>query len=463
MSNTFFKRTVIVIFLGIILAFYLWTASSSGNPFQFAKKIGDPYHYYNYYNLLTDAFLAGQLSLLVEPKKELLAMADRYDPNLHRGLGLSDASLYKGKYYLYFGPAPALTLFIPSKVIFGRYLDQNFAIAFFCFGGLVWSILLLNFLTRTYLPKAPFWMRFLAIFCLSFSNVAPYILRHPAVYEVAISCGYFFLMGSLYWLVSGGLEGRPRLWRLFLGSLFLGLAVGSRFHLVFAAVFLFILGWRLLKNQCHYHVWEARREFFGLFMPFGVCVALLGLYNYLRFDSWIEFGIQYQFPQVFDMPKFNFFTPSRILPGLYFLFLDPCRISLEFPFMHLAPQYPWPLPADYYGPEPVAGVLANIPFLNILSFYPACYKWLRDSESRLSLVLTFFILLALAIAGFTSITACASMRYVVDFVSLLLCRPFFYGSFWTMSLLSKKPIRFFSDFFPLRLFSMAAYLIWRSA
>src|SRR5712692_5662699 len=137
------EKMCVVLFLAIVFAFYLWTASSSGNnPFTFGKKLSD------HYNLLSDAFLAGRLSLLVEPSKELLDLPDPYDPSLNAKFRLHDASLYKGKYYLYFGPVPALTFFIPFRLILHRDLPENFAVALFCFGGLVWSILLLNLLAK---------------------------------------------------------------------------------------------------------------------------------------------------------------------------------------------------------------------------------------------------------------------------------------------------------------------------
>jgi hypothetical protein len=405
------RRTLVGVFLGIIFAFYLWTAGSSGPVTE-------------YYNWLTDAFLAGQLSLLAEPSEELLNLPDPYNPSLNQQLRLHDAILYDNKYYIYWGPAPALTLFMPYYLIFGRNLPENIAAALFCFGGLMWSVLLLQFLAETYFTKRPFWMRFVAILCLSFSNVAPFILRRPAVYEVAISSGYFFLLGSLYWLLSGGLQSKGQPWRLLLGSLFLGLAVGSRPHLVFAAIFPLLLWLKSLKEQNRVtHPREALIDGLYLSGPFLACIGLLGLYNHLRFDSWTEFGSRFQLAAIY-MPTHRFFGLSRILPGLYFYFLAPAQISLEFPFFHLAPSYPWPLPEGYYSPEAVAGVLANIPFINILFLSPLVLvspKRLSGSKPYLGLTLTFFILLALALVFLVSaVFASATMRYEVDFVSLLL-------------------------------------------
>src|SRR4051812_28156593 len=70
----------------LVLIFYVWTAGSSGIPLVMAKNAKHDYSilgqnndginpgqvHYGYYNLLADAFLAGRLSLELEPPKELL-------------------------------------------------------------------------------------------------------------------------------------------------------------------------------------------------------------------------------------------------------------------------------------------------------------------------------------------------------------------------------------------------------
>jgi hypothetical protein len=418
-------RSIITIWLGLVLWFYLWTASSSGNPFTFGTSRVSTYRAtridtVDYYNMLTDAFLRGRLSLVQEPSKELLNLPDPYDPSLNEGLRMHDASLYNGKYYAYWGLTPALVLFLPFRVIFHRDMPDNLAVALFCFGGLLWSVLLLNVLTKTYFPETPLWMRFAAVSCLSLSNVAPYILRRPAVYEVAIASGYFFLFGGLFWLLSAVLkERRARLWRFSLGSLFLGLAVGSRPHYVFAGVLLPLLWWKCVKEQYGFRMKHALKALLFLMMPFALCLALLGLYNYARFDSWTEFGIRYVLMSR-KLHDDQVFHANRILPNLFFYFLAPARLSVEFPFFRLAPSYPWALPEGFLGPEPVAGILTNIPFLDILLLSPLYLLW-RPQPPRpyLNWVVACFIVLALALAAFVSALS-ATMRYVMDFVSLLL-------------------------------------------
>src|SRR3954471_136744 len=81
----------------IVLAFDVWTVRSSGDPWHFGRKQND------YYNLLLDGWTSGQLSLKVDVPEALLNLRDPYDPQLRpAGVGLHDASFYRGKYYLYF-------------------------------------------------------------------------------------------------------------------------------------------------------------------------------------------------------------------------------------------------------------------------------------------------------------------------------------------------------------------------
>lgn len=414
MRPAFLQKTAIGIYLGIVFVFYLWTASSSGNPFRFGQRSR------GYYNLLSDAFLAGRVSLLVEPKKELLELPDPYDPKLYAPYRLHDVTLYKGKYYLVFGPTPALALFIPFRLTSGHKLPESFAVALFCFGGLVWSLLTLNFLTRTYVSNTPFWMRLMAIVCLSFSTAAPYLLRRPLFYEVAIASAYFFFSGALYWLVSARLDGKPRLWRCALGSLFLGLATGSRPHFAFTAIFPLWLWIKSVRNRLEAGRSDHLRSFICLFIPFMLCVALLGLYNYARFGSFTEFG--YRYTLTGGNPRsYRPFEIVKLLPGFYFFFLCPSRISLEFPFFHLCGASRLGLPITYWFGGQVAGVLPNIPFVNILLLTPYCRRNLKNDRRDVGLVLSALGLLAVTLALLISgASAGPTMRYVVEFVPLLL-------------------------------------------
>src|SRR5215207_4789895 len=108
------ERWLVVAVCVFVGWFYLWTVRSSGDPWKFGKEQRD------YYNLLIDGYLSGQLNMKVEVPEALLKLKDPYDPGERPlGLGMHDASFYKGKYYVYFGAAPMLVLMLPFRLITG--------------------------------------------------------------------------------------------------------------------------------------------------------------------------------------------------------------------------------------------------------------------------------------------------------------------------------------------------------
>src|SRR5207253_27783 len=121
----------------------------------------------DYYNLQSDAFLDGHLSLLVRPANALLALPDPYDPVANGPYRLHDLALYKGRYYLPWGPTPALTLFIPFRLLGLGDMPENLAVVLFSLGGLVFSVLLLKLLVRRYLPGTPRWLELVGISALA--------------------------------------------------------------------------------------------------------------------------------------------------------------------------------------------------------------------------------------------------------------------------------------------------------
>src|ERR1700690_254864 len=107
-----------------ILTFYVWI-TSVGHWNQWPTRS-------NYYDALATSFRHGQLSLELTPNyRALLALQNPYDPNLRTGLHYPlDVSLYKGKFYLYFGPVPALMLLIPKMFTSREIGDQYLVLAF---------------------------------------------------------------------------------------------------------------------------------------------------------------------------------------------------------------------------------------------------------------------------------------------------------------------------------------------
>ena len=127
----------IAVILTVAAWFYFWTATSAGSPLTKGLAPDD------LYNRLADGFLAGRTSFAEEAPPELARLANPYDPAQNAPYKkYHDVTYYRGRYYLYFGPTPALVLLAPWKLLTGSSLSQNVAVVVFAWGVVAWSVLL---------------------------------------------------------------------------------------------------------------------------------------------------------------------------------------------------------------------------------------------------------------------------------------------------------------------------------
>jgi hypothetical protein len=400
------------VLLAAILWFYLWSVSQ-GLPLPFGTSQG-------HYPPLTDGFLAGQLSVPILPSAELLAIENTYDEPLNRPPYFHDASLYKGKYYIYFGVTPVVLLFLPFRVLGLGNLPESGAVAVFMFASVVFSLLTLAFLRRTEFPtlrRLPYEIYLMA----ALGGAIPYFLRRPAVYEVAIACGSFCLMVAIYCLVTLESYGRISRVRAALASLFLGLAVGARPHLLMASPLLLFAAWHVVRRQ---HRWPSPAEIAALVVPILLVGIGLGWYNYARFDSWTEFGRWYQLAG--EQVRHLHFDIRRVPLFSYLYLFHPGRVTLAFPYTHVTkPTLP-----DLGGVivEPITGLFYSTPILFVLALLPLLFRQThRDAGETTQrgvrsahVWACVFVILAVAQLLFVSSFPGATMRYLVDFSPLLM-------------------------------------------
>ena len=375
----------------LILVFYVWTATAATYKFQYLDY--DSSHS-RYYNLLTDAFLKGQLHLPVEPSQELLALPDPYEPSANSPYKLHDCSLYKGKYFLYFGPTPVIALYLPYRILTGLRLPDNIAVLVFMFGTLIWSTLLLYHLRNQIFKQIPDWKLLIAIAVVGFANFGPFILQRTEIYEVAISCGIFFLTGAVCFLCYGLLKSKINLWMVGLGSLFLGLAIGGRPQTILSGVLILPILFFKIKGAPDLSKKNKINISLMLLIPYLVCLFLLAGYNYFRFDNPLEFGNTFQLG-IANLPKLKFSHFENILSGIYFFILRTPVINSTFPFIHVEGV---PVPSDVRIPkvyllELIVGIFPGVPFLFLLFICPIIHwiqKWrsCKISCSKSSIVLS---------------------------------------------------------------------------
>jgi hypothetical protein len=305
-------RLPVLLFVAVA-AFYFATAWVCGPASNWHGQTSE------YYALLTDAFLAGQTSLLVPPPSELLALPNPYDPLRNGEFRLHDASLYHGKYYLYFGPTPALVLFLPYRVLTGSHLPSRIAVAIFCTCGFACTCALFFLLAKLEKWDIPTWFASSAVISLGTAPAFSFLLAHTSFYEVAIAAGCCFVMAGFLLTAHSLGQDRPRVSSLVGAGLCFGLAVGCRPNYAPIAILMVVLVTLRIRSSG------------TLALPFVgsvvLCGALLAAYNYARFQNPFEFGIRYQlFANPAD-PADLFYRLSHslrtFLPNFYTLVLSP--------------------------------------------------------------------------------------------------------------------------------------------
>lgn len=252
---------------------------------------------FSYYNYLADAFLHGQLNLRVLPP-----------------IGL-DLSKYHDKYYIYWAPLPAVLL-VPFVALFGPYFsDVAFTVVVAALNvGLV-ALLLRRACQRNVVSLSALQRGLLVLF-FAFGTVhvtlAPYGRVWFTGQLIAFMCVALAYLATL----------TQRGWRAFaLTGLALAGAMLTRNHLVLAGIW----------PACYllYEHWPARwRTFIGYALagalPIVAGVALIGVYNWLRFDDPFANGIAYhQMDTVFasDYQKYGAFNLYYLPTNLFYQYI----------------------------------------------------------------------------------------------------------------------------------------------
>ncbi|MEO8128896.1 MAG: hypothetical protein ABJF23_06095 [Bryobacteraceae bacterium] len=345
--------------------------------------------------------------MVTTPRAGLLALSDPYDPAQNGTLRIHDLSLYKGHYYAYFGPAPAISLLAPYQIATGKPLPSSIAAALFAMGAFFAGCWVLRLLLNRWFPAAPAVLYYGLAVTMGFCNTFPFLLRRPAVYEVSIASGQFFLLTGIALVIKASFEHRSVVWNVASGC-FLGAAVLSKASLMLAAGFLFL---PLLLNSGRQPGKNWQRFFAGA-LPMAAAVGLFLFYNWVRFDSPFEFGTRYQLAAVHSM-KTILFSAARIpLQSSLFLAYPP-QLKAAFPFL-FASKPAWEPGSKYLLFETVTGLLWLSP---LLLFLPALLLRRRLFRSEhvaiLSLLVGTGLLLLLLDAS-----VMATMRYEAEFATL---------------------------------------------
>ena len=209
----------------------------------------------------------------------------------------------------------------------------------------------------------------LCIGVYAYANPTPYLIAAPGIYEAAIVGGQAFL-------VLGLLLAFEAIWRddeaarrrrLIGAGLCWGFAFACRASTALpGALFVALTALAVSPPSPWPKAWRnPLRPVLWSSTPMTAVVAAHLVYNKLRFDSWLDFGLGRQLSTM----KFRT-APEYLLPNLYSYLLRPLKPSCWFPYL-TAPaglrQAAFPhgpqMPRGYDAVEPVAGLLNATPWV----------------------------------------------------------------------------------------------------
>lgn len=448
-TNNKINNILLIILFSFVICIYIWVITIGRIEKWPSGK--------DYYWKLTQAFQQGQTHLLEEPNPVLATLENPYDINQRKGNEyLWDTTYYDGKYFLYWGPAPAVLGVLVSAITSKPVTDAGLVFSF-VIGTALFSVLLLYQLTKKFMiPKWAFWG---GVFASMINVPLIWLLTRPTFYEVSISGGQFFLMTGFYFLFLGFRNPQINCGWLFASALTFGLAGATRINLlpsVIVLTALIMLRIYLLNDK---KFSKSIPAFTSLLLPLILIAISLCWYNYDRFGSIFEFGHRYQLTGpalTADYGDIN--SVKYILPNAFtYIFRQPA-LSWEFPFFTIPriKQDMWPffirLPEHYTYNEPMAGILFVVPLMGLMALLVTRSLWLfingdvvpstpATQNKDASLFSWFAISMVTYIFIQTSILLTflySAMRYLFDFSPALIVLSTMFVGYYVQTI-DKKP------------------------
>lgn len=229
-----------------------------------------------------------------------------------------ELAIYKGDWFVSFPPLPSVVLF-PLTLIFGINTPNNLLVALY---GVISAAIIYNCLKKVNITR--YFAAFTAVFLVWGSNLM-WMTTNGGVWFQAQALNFLLLSAAVHCVLSN---------RRIAAYALVALAVGCRpFSIVYFLPILVIFYLRDKKAHCSESFFKlVSRQLTCLIFP-AIFAAALMWYNYIRFDSILEFGHNY-LPEFLEAPsgQFNF---EYIGINLYNVFLRPISLTatggLEYP------------------------------------------------------------------------------------------------------------------------------------
>lgn len=419
--------------LAAVILIYIWFVSSGTLTTWISPT--------RYYANLARGFLNGNLYIPTRPDANLLQMPDPYDPAARARANTdepADITFYNGRFYLYWGPVPALVLAALSPFTQGRVGDLFLVFGFVCGIFLVEYAILVSIWDR-FFRELPGWILRMSILLAGLSGPVTFMLnnaRSARIYEAAITGGQFFLISGFLAALSV-LNRASSNWRLAVAGTLWALAIGTRQVLVFPIGFIvFMVLYWIFRNDG----WSFKSisKAMLVILPLAVGFASLGWYNWARFGSVTESGLYYQLAGLNLQEHYDeLVDPLYVYQNLYNYLLNPLEIESQFPFVRVENGNTEAIFSSYalptlYTSQTITGLLCFVPFV-VFALIPSARLFqnlfrkrhaqfsANESDHRLLNWITVSLSGAfLAAFGVLMVFFWAAMRYIEDFMPSLI-------------------------------------------
>ncbi|WP_295069402.1 hypothetical protein [Ruminococcus sp.] len=293
---------------------------------------------------LVEAFEHGSTHLLTEPTDELNNFPTPYNSDALDEAHIRyqwDHVYFNQQYFSYYGIAPVVLVFLPYHLLTGYFFPDSMAVLLFAIIGMIGLTKLYKEFLKKFFPKTPTGIAIAGLILIQTVSGIWFSIGRPLFYEVAMSAGFATLTWAVYFMFSANIIGteKPILSRTAISSLLFAIAVLCRPTLVLycitAALFMMLALPRVSasgkKGESKLFTASGVRYLLCAIVPMA-CIGLTQMwYNYDRFGSPFEFGIQYSLT-INDFTKTQFH--SRLSwTALYNYFLNPPAFKTYYPII----------------------------------------------------------------------------------------------------------------------------------
>jgi len=374
---------------------------------------------------LVDAFESGQIYLW-EATPELQALDNPYDDSQRRIAGVGypwDHLYFDGKIYSYYGIGPVILLFLPYHKLTGYYFPTVWACFLFGCIGIIFMTKFWLCFVRKFFRQTRSSLILTGLFLMQLSSGIWFCFSAPLFYEIAQTSGFAATMTGAYFLMSSNVigDGVISKTRLALSSVFLSIAVLCRPTLAVYCIcaMLFVFGGFLKLRRAKTDKKNFKKNHINYALSAFVPYALIGggqmIYNYARFGSITDFGIDYSLT-INDFTSTQYHSHFALIGIFSYLFQTPSFVE-RFPFLDAGWTHTFNPQGYYFVATGAAfGLLWKAPV--ILSYFRAkqAYSLSDSRDKKLYTAIIGAVSVAAPLAILISIWESGyGARYCVDF------------------------------------------------